>query len=69
MEGNPISGECAQLIVQAVQHNDTLQKLCLPDDYSKDVKEQIRLLVEEVNKKRESCEHQEKLKIIHGSSW
>ena len=52
MYRNPISGECAQLIVQALQHNSTLQYLRLPW-YSDDVNKRISLSVEEVNKKRE----------------
>ena len=52
MHGNPISEKCAQLIVEALQHNNTLQKLRFSLDYSEDVKERIRLSVEEVNKKK-----------------
>ena len=53
---NPIaiSGECAQLIVQALQYNNTLQQLYLNDGYPDDVKEKIRSLEKEVNKKRET---------------
>ena len=50
---NPISGECTQLIVQALQYNNTLRELYL-NDYPDDVKMKIRSLVEEVNKNRES---------------
>ena len=57
-----VATECAQLIVQALQHNNTLQYLCLPS-YSNDVQKRIRLSAEKVNKKRESCECQVKLKI------
>ena len=53
MFDNPISGECAQLIVEAVQHNNTLQLLYLPE-YSKEVKKRIKLSAEEVIKKRQS---------------
>ena len=53
MHHNPISGECAQLIVQALQYNNTLQQLDL-NVYPDDVKEKIRSLKEEVNKKRET---------------
>ena len=60
---NPISGECAQLIVQALQHNNTLEVLCIPFGYSKDVKEKVRLLAEEVNKKRQSHQCQVKLNV------
>jgi len=63
MPNYPISEECAQFIIQALQHNSTLQLLVLPIGYSEDVKEIIRLLVEEVNKKRESHECQVKLEI------
>ena len=47
MYGNPINGECAQLIVQSLQYNDTLQELWLPY-YSGDVIMRIRLSTEEV---------------------
>ena len=63
MENNPISGECAQLIVQALQYNNTLQQLYLNDGYPDDVKEKIRSLKEEVNKKRETRGCQVKLTI------
>ena len=53
MHNNPISGECAQLIVQALQYNNTLQRLYL-NSYPGDVKEKIRSLKEEVNKKRKT---------------
>ena len=62
--GNRISRECAQLIVEALQHNNTLQLLRLPH-YSNDVEERIRLSAEEVNKKRENCNYQVKLKITY----
>ena len=62
MYNNPISGECAQLIVQALQHNNTLQQLNLKN-YPDDVKEKIRSLQEEVNKKRETHGCQVKLQI------
>ena len=52
MYDNPISGEFAQLIVQALQHNNTLRVLYLNKGYSYYVKENIRLLQEEVNKRR-----------------
>ena len=63
MEYNPISEECAQLIVQALQHNNTLRLLRLNYYYHDDVKEKIRSLQEEVNKKRETHGCQVKLKI------
>ena len=53
MDNNPISGECAQLVVQALQDNNKLQKLYL-NDYPEDIKMKIRSLEEEVNKKRET---------------
>ena len=62
MHYNRISGECAQLIVEALQHNNTLQLLDLPF-YSGDVKERIRLSAEEVNKKRENRNCEVKLMI------
>ena len=52
MHNNPISGECAQLIVQALQYNNTLHELWLNREYPDDVKEKVRTLKEEVNKKR-----------------
>ena len=63
MHNNPISGECAQLIVQALQYNNTLQQLYLNIGYPYDVKEKIRSLKEEVNKKRETRGCQVKLTI------
>ena len=63
MHNNPISEECAQLIVQALQHNNTLRKLWLNNGYHGDVKEKIRSLQEEVNKKRETHGCQVKLEI------
>jgi len=59
-----ISGEAAQHLLQALQHNNTLQWLGLPR-YTEDVKEKIRSLEEEVNKKRESRGCQTKLNIYH----
>ena len=60
MHHNPISGECAQQVVQALQVNNTLQDLYL-SSYSYDVKERIRLSTEEVNQKRRSHNCQVKL--------
>ena len=60
---NPISGKCAQLIVQALQYNNTLQEIWLNKGYPDDVKEKIRSLKEGVNKKRETCGCQAKLTI------
>ena len=53
MKINPISGYQAQLIIQALQQNKTLQWLQF-SSYTRDIREKIRLLVEEVNDKRES---------------
>ena len=61
MRNNPISGECAQLVVQALQYNNTLQVLQL-NNYPDDVKMKIRSL-EEVDKKRETHGCQVKLNI------
>ena len=67
MYKNPISGECAQLIVQALQYNNTLQLLRLNDYYyHDDVKGRIRLLEEEINKNRKTHGSQVKLKIRFG---
>ena len=60
MTHNPVSGGYAQLIVQALQCNNTLQLLWLLH-YSEDVKKRIRSSAEEVNRKRESHECQVKL--------
>ena len=68
MSNNPISGECAQLIVQSLQHNNTLHELWLPYEYPEDVKKKIRLSAEEVNEKRESRECEVKL-ILDFSIW
>ena len=63
VQDTPISGERAQLIVEGLKHNNTLQKLYLPFGYQHYIKEGIRLSVEEINKKRENCECQVKLEI------
>ena len=52
---NPISVECARVIVEALQHNHTLQQLILNRDYSHDGKEKIKSLQKDVNLKRQSC--------------
>ena len=67
MYANPISGECSRLIVQALQHNNTLQYLYLPS-YSYQVREKITSSAEEVNKKRESREIQVKFNVYY-SNW
>ena len=54
-----------QLIVEALLHNNAIQTLYLPHHYSEDARERVRLSVEEVNKKRESCECQVKLKVTY----
>ena len=48
-----IRGECAAIIVEALEHNSTLQNLCLPFGYDQEIMEKIASLAEEVNKKRE----------------
>lgn len=63
LKSNPISGECAQLLVQTLHHNNTLQELSFNKDYPGDVKEKNRLLQKEIKKKRETCGCQVKLKI------
>ena len=68
MYHNPISDDCAQLIVQALQHNSTLKHLGLHYGYPQDSKERIRLLAEEVNKKRETHGCQVRLEIVF-SNW
>ena len=62
MSGNKITGEAAQRLLQAIQHNDTLQWLVLPH-YTEDVWKRIRSLQEEINKNRESRGYQTKLDI------
>ena len=62
---NPISGDQAQLIIQALQQNNTLQWLQF-SSYTHDIREKIRLLVDEVNDKRENRECQVKLEIYCG---
>jgi len=59
---SPVSEERAQLIIQALQQNDTLQCLHLLH-YPRAIKKKIRLSAEEVNKKRESRECQVKLEV------
>ena len=56
-----ISGECAQLIVQAHHHNNTLQWISLT--CLKSNEERIRSLVKEANLKRKSCECRMKLRV------
>ena len=60
MHKNPISEECALHIVEALQHNNTLQELCLPR-YSDHVEKKIK----EINKKTESTPCKVKLTIRH----
>ena len=59
----PIRGECVNVIIEALKHNKTLQHLCLPFSYDPDIKDEVRLLAEEINQMRESCECQVKLEI------
>ena len=66
MYKNPISGECLQLIVQALQYNNTLQLIHLNYGYYDDVKGKIRSLVEEINKKRKTHGCLVKFNIIFG---
>ena len=66
MKINQISGDQAQLIIQALQQNSTLQWLRF-SSYTRDVREKIRLLVEEVNSKRENRGCQVKLEIYCGA--
>ena len=51
MSNNPISGECAQLIVQALQHNSSLQELRIPYMYTEDDKKRIRLSADKIIRK------------------
>ena len=60
---NPISGQCAHFIIQALQFNNTLQLIYFNHDYPDDIMERIMLAAEEVNKKRETCNCQVKLKL------
>ena len=68
MLSNPISAECAQLIIQAIQSNNNLRILQLPY-YSEDVRKRIALLSREVNKKRESHGCQVKLSVYLSSRF
>ena len=52
IDDNPISGECIQLIFQALQHNNTLKILYLNKNYPNCIKRKIELLQEEINEKR-----------------
>jgi len=51
MDGNKISAEAAQQLVQAIKKNDSLELLWLPS-YTENVKKRIRSLQVEVNKNR-----------------
>ena len=66
MHYNPISGECALLIVEALQYNNSLHVLSLNRDYSDNVKGKIRSLEEEINQKRTTHGCQVMLKIQFG---
>jgi len=63
-EWQQISGEAAQHVLQALQHNNTLQWLVLPH-YTEDIKKRMKLLEEEVHKERKSRGCQTKLNIIY----
>ena len=67
MAGNSkVSERHAQLIVKALQHNNTLKQLYLPTANTKDVKLAINLLVEEVNmiRKGRGCEETLQVKFL-----
>jgi len=64
MRDNEISEEAVQHLLQALQHNNTLQLLDLPLSYTENFKKRIGSLEEEVNKNRESQGCQTKLYII-----
>lgn len=51
MSNSPISGECAQLIVQAFQHSSSLWELCISYMYTEDDKKRIRLSANEIIRK------------------
>ena len=59
---NKISAEAAEHVTETLQHNNTLQELWLPR-YTKDVRERITSMQEEVNKNRENRGYQTKLSI------
>ena len=60
MQHIAINGGHAQLIVESLKHNSTLQKLFLPFHF---IIEGIRLSAEGVNKNRDSCKCQTQLEI------
>ena len=62
LSGNKISAKAAQVIVQVIKKNNTLEELDLPR-YAEDVKKRIRLQQDEVNKNRERRGCQTKLFI------
>ena len=63
MHDMPVRGESINVIIEALKHNNTLQHLYLPFRLDQDTKDKVRLLVEEVNQKRENCQCQVKLEI------
>ena len=68
MNATPISGDQAQLIIQALQENNILQWLQLPY-YNKGVRERISSSAAEVNQMRKSCNCQVKLEIRCGNYY
>ena len=63
MHDMSIRGESIDVIIEALKHNSTLQHLYLPFRLDQDTKDKVRLLVEEVNQRRENCQCQVKLEI------
>jgi len=63
MWGNKISAEAAKNLVQALKQNSTLEVLALPS-YDKHVKRSIKIIEEEIRKKRESRGCQTDLEVI-----
>ena len=68
MNATPISGDQAQLIIQALQENNILQWLQLPY-YNKGVRERISSSAAEVNQMRKSRDCQVKLEIRCGNYY
>ena len=62
---NKISGDAAQHLLQALQHNNKLEELWLPNSYTEKT---IKLLLEKVNKNRESRGCLTKLELP-GGQW
>ena len=55
--GNPISGKCGQLIVQALQHNTSLQELWLSFKHPED-REKVRLSADGIKRKEKIMEYE-----------